>query len=115
MKLLVDEDLASRELIRRLEAAGIEVAMPDRGTSDEEVWARSTALGAAIVTGNVVDFRRLATRYPSHHGLLLVYRQNDPTRDLRAADIVAGVVSIVSTHPDGLDGLILVVNDFARR
>ena len=47
-----------------------------------------------------------------HHGLLLVYRDNDPTRDLRAADIAARVAAIVQAYPDGLQSLVLVVNKF---
>lgn len=113
MRILVDEDLASRELITRLVAAFRgEILSPDRETSDEEVWQRALGGGAAILTGNVVDFLALARERPEHHGLLLVYRRNDPTTDLRAADVAAGVMAIASRYPDGIDGLILAVNHF---
>jgi hypothetical protein len=46
--------------------------------------------------------------------LLLVYRRNDPRADLRAADIVAGVIVIASRYPDGIPDLILAVNDVAN-
>ncbi len=114
MRILIDEDLASRELIRRLEAV-----MPGgtlraaAGTSDEDVWRQAHDAGAVIVTGNVVDFVRLARERPDHHGLLLVYRRNDPA-DLRAAGIAAGVEAIAAAYPAGLDRLVLAVNDFAR-
>ncbi len=112
MKLLVDEDLASRELLSRLETAFPgEVIAPDRNASDEEVWSRAEANHAAILTGNIVDFLALAAQRISHSGLLLVYRQNDPSRDLRAADIVSGVAAVVARYPGGLDDMILVVND----
>ena len=113
MRLLVDEDLASRELLRRLESAFRgDVLRPERETSDDEVWRRAQAEHAAIVTGNVVEFLRLANERPTHHGLLLVYRRNDP-RDLRASDIAAAVMAISERYPDGIADLILAVNDFA--
>lgn len=115
MKILVDEDLASRELMRRLESAFPgEVLAPTRETSDDEVWRRAQEERAAILTGNVVDFLELARERSSHHGLLLVYRRND-RRDLRAAGIAAGMVTIADRYPDGLKELILAVNDFAAQ
>ncbi|MDQ3688439.1 MAG: DUF5615 family PIN-like protein [Chloroflexota bacterium] len=114
MRLLIDEDLASRELIARLTAAFPgEVLLPDRESSDEEVWQRAQEEGAAIVTGNVVDFLALARERPEHHGLLVVYRRNDPRTDLRATDIAAGVIAIASRYPGGIDRLILAVNHFS--
>jgi predicted nuclease of predicted toxin-antitoxin system len=111
VRLLVDEDLASRELIARLSAAFPgEVLLPDRESSDEEVWQRAQSEGAAIITGNVVDFLTLAREHPEHRGLLLVYRRNDPTTDLRASGIAAGLIAVASRYPDGIDGLILAVN-----
>lgn len=115
MRILVDEDLASRHLLSRLESAFPgNVLGPARETSDEDVWRRAQAEGAAILTGNVVDFLLLARERPSHHGLLLVYRRNDP-RDLRAKGIATGVVTIAERYPSGVEDLILAVNDFARQ
>ena len=113
MRLLVDEDVASRELLGRLEATlpGMILA-PERGVSDDDVWSRAQAEGAAILTANGVDFLRLAADRPQHHGLLLVFRVNDPTRDLRAIATAARVAAIVARYPEGLDGLTLVVNNF---
>jgi hypothetical protein len=114
VRILVDEDLASRELIARLEDVFPgNIIAPERSASDDEVWQRAQAERAAILTGNVVDFLRVAAHWPAHHGLLLVYRRNDPRADLRAADIVAGVIVIASRYPDGIPDLILAVNDVA--
>lgn len=113
MRVLVDEDLASRELLRRLEdALPGEVLHPDRETSDDAVWARAQREGAAVLTANVVDFLALASDGTDHHGLLLVYRTNDATRDPRAAGVTARVAAIAARYPDGVTGLILVVNNF---
>lgn len=84
---------------------------PNRGETDDQVWSRAQAAGAAILTGNAVDFRRLADERAAHHGLLVVYRQNVRSRDLRAADIAARIAAIPERFPDGLDSLVVVVND----
>ena len=113
MRLLVDEDLGSRELLRRLdEALPGRILAPEREMSDEAVWTRAQGHGAAILTANVVDFLSLAAERPNHNGLLLVYRVNDPTKDLQAADIAARVAAILARYPDGLRSMILGVNNF---
>jgi len=115
VRLLVDEDVAPREFLERLERVlpGAVIG-PMRGMADDDVWARAQDEEAVLLTGNVVDFLSIVGQQLEHHGLLLVYRSNDPTRDLRASDIAAGVTAIVRDHPDGLTGLPLVVNDAAR-
>lgn len=81
MRLLVDEDLGSRELLRRLdEALPGRILAPEREMSDEAVWTRAQGHGAAILTANVVDFLSLAAERPDHNGLLLVYRVNSGSR-----------------------------------
>ena len=113
MRVLVDEELASGELLGRLEALlpGA-VLTPERETSDEEVWRRAQHEQAAVLTGSIVDFLRLATEGPDHHGLLLVFRVNDPSRDLRAREIAARVTAIARHFPTGIAGMILAVNNF---
>lgn len=115
MRLLVDEDLASRELLARLELVlpGM-VSRPVPGMPDDEVWRRAQLAGAAVLTGNVVDFLTIVGAGLDHHGLMLVYRTNDPSRDLHAADIAVGVSIIAAAHPDGIRGSILVINDMVR-
>ena len=113
MRLLVDEDLGSHELLRRLEEAlPGRILAPEREMSDEAVWTRAHGHGAAILTANVVDFLSLAAERPDHHGLLLVYRVNDPTKDLQAADIAARIAAILTRYPAGLRSMILGVNNF---
>jgi predicted nuclease of predicted toxin-antitoxin system len=68
VRLLVDEDLASRELLRRLEdVLPNGVLPPDRSTTDEQVWDRAQTESAEILTGNAVDFVVLAAASESHH------------------------------------------------
>lgn len=115
MRILIDEDLASRELISRLTSAfGEDVLKPELGASDEEVWRRAQSERAAVLTGNVIDFLRLAREDPGHHGLLLVYRTNNRSSDLRAADIAQAVSAIVGQWRGNVDALVLAVNDSVK-
>jgi hypothetical protein len=63
---------------------------------------------------NAVDFVRLAEATDGHAGLLLVCRENDPTRGLSAASIVAAVAREVESYREGLDGAIAVLNQSRR-
>lgn len=112
MRLYLDEDIASKELTSRLAAAGHEILSPLRGEPDSHCWRHAQEHGATVVTMNVVDFVRLAEATESHAGLLLVYRENDPTRDLSAASVVAAVARVAETYWDGLEGVIAVLNQF---
>jgi predicted nuclease of predicted toxin-antitoxin system len=112
VRLYLDEDIASRELTSRLTAAGHDVLSPLRGEPDSRCWHYAQEHGATVVTMNVVDFVRLAEAAEDHAGLLLVYRENDPTRDMNAALVVAAVARIAAMYRDGLHGAIAVLNQF---
>lgn len=116
MRILVDEDLGSDELLDRLRAiARLDVVTAARGSTDEEVWDLAQAEEAAILTGNVRDFLRLGGERPDHHGLLVVYRRNDASRDLKFVDIAGAVAVIVAEYPGSVAGQVVVVNAYAAR
>ena len=112
MRLYLDEDIASKELTSRLAAAGHAVLPPLRGESDARCWRHAQEQGATVLTMNVVDFVRLAEGTEGHSGLLLVYRENDPTRDMSAAAIAAAVGRVAETYLGGPRGVIAVLNQF---
>lgn len=113
MRILVDEDLASRSLISQLRRQlGDDLIEPEFGATDEAVWQRAPTERAAVLTGNVVDFLGFTKPLPYHHGLLLVYRSNDRRTDMRASDIAAAVLTIAGQYPDGVEQLVLALNDF---
>jgi predicted nuclease of predicted toxin-antitoxin system len=111
LHLYVDEDTASLQLIARLRAAGHVVTEPLRGVSDARCWRQAQANGSVVLTTNARDFAALAAT-GAHHGLLLVYRENDPTRDMTAKDIVAAVDRVAETYPGGISGQIFTLNGF---
>jgi hypothetical protein len=113
VRLLVDEDVASRTLLGALSAIpGLEVLQPERAASDDEVWDRAQREAAPILTANARDFVPHVRRSRAHSGLLLVVRRNRPD-DLSASDIARGVAKIAEAYPDGIGGLTLVVTVFA--
>ena len=112
MRLYLDEDIASKELTSRLAAAGHTVLSPLRGERDSRCWRHAQEQGATVVTMNVVYFVGLAEGTEGHSGLLLVYRENNPTSDMSAALIVAAVARVAETYRDGLEGVIAVLNQF---
>ena len=112
MRLYLDEDVASKELAARLSEAGHEVVGPLRGEPDDRCWCHAQKQRATVVTMNAIDLARLAEATKGYAGLLLVYRDNDPTRDMSAAAIVAAVARISETYRDGLEGVIAVLNQY---
>jgi hypothetical protein len=111
VRLYVDEDCASAQLIARLRQGGHEVLEPLRGEPDVRCWRHAQANAAAVLTMNARDFVALAGR-GEHHGLLLVYRENDPTRDMAAREIAAAVDRAADVYPGGITGQILTLNQF---
>lgn len=114
MRLLVDEDLASDELMARLRRAGHHVETPEKGVLDPFVWRHAQEAGLAVVTGNPDDFLALATRTPRHHGVLLVYGERDPVTQMRAAEISGAIDLVRETLGDDLTGEHVVLNEWRR-
>jgi predicted nuclease of predicted toxin-antitoxin system len=115
VRLYLDEDLASRELRTRLAAAGHDVVPPLLGESDAEVWAHAQRERAAVVTRNGPDFETLARRLPAHHGLLIVYLENDRRRDMTFAEIAAAIDRLAVDAGHGLDGRVVALNAFRSK
>lgn len=112
MRVIVDEDLASRSFVRALRSRLGEdaVATLERGLSDAEVWETAQRDRRAILTQNAKDFAPLAAGV-EHAGLLPVSRHADRAKDLTATRIVDRIARIASLYDD-LTGLVLVVNGF---
>lgn len=114
MRLLVDEDLASRTLLATLAGLpGLELLPTIRELSDDDVWNRAQQEAAVLLTGNAKDFVPRARVERHHAGLLLVVRQNTP-RDLGGLAIGRAVQRIGEQYPSGFRGITLVVNAFVR-
>ncbi|MGQ0607507.1 MAG: DUF5615 family PIN-like protein [Chloroflexota bacterium] len=112
VRLCVDEDLRSGELLNRLRNAGHDVIALDKGLTDEEVWGFAQQHDAAVLTGNAADFTGLALTDVHHAGLLIVLAEGDATRDMTPRAIARAIERISDRHPTGLRGLTVVVNHY---
>ena len=116
MRLLVDECLASAELLERLRVAGYEVysarEIVGMGASDEMVLAKALEMRCALLTENCSDFVELYEALPSdpkHSGLLLVYHDGDRRRDMQKSEIITALGNICERF-GSLDGGIIALN-----
>ena len=116
MNLYLDDDVASPLLAQLLRKAGHDVQLPnDVGLSgdDDPVHFRHAATNnRAIVTGNHDDFKNLhwlVVDLQGHHpGVLVVRRDNDPTRDLKPAGVVRALRNLLAANAPIADQFIVL-------
>jgi predicted nuclease of predicted toxin-antitoxin system len=102
MRIYLDDDLDSNRLIDLLRLAGHEVISPravgTRGVADQEHLQYAFSHGLVLLTANAEDFIDLHEKWMAqqkdHAGILIVYRENNPFRDLTLQEIVQSVTHI---------------------
>jgi len=96
MNLYLDDDSAKGALVARLRKTGHQVVVPAdaflSGAADPRHFLYAVRHGLVLLTKNHDDFAELhlliqATR-GRHTGILAIRFDNDPTRDLKDAEIV---------------------------
>jgi hypothetical protein len=109
-KIYLDDCAYAKDLARLLQAAGHEVTTPPQagttGREDEAHFRYAADNSLILLTKNPDDFLELHEKTPEHAGILLVYQDNDPDRDMNHAEIVrsianlekAGVMFVESCH-----------------
>ena len=100
------DDCANSDLLAQLLArAGHTVVRPaDAGTAgetDEVHFRHAQGHGLVLITKNPRDFRALHNQDQNHSGIFAVYQDNDPSRDMSPAEIVAAVANIEAAIPYG--------------
>jgi len=99
VKIYLDENVAGRELTARLARDDHAVAGPADagllGASDADQFVHAIEGGLTVVTKDTEDFeglhRVVIASGGEHPGILLVRRQNDPTRDMTARGIATAI------------------------
>lgn len=102
MKIYLDDDLDSNLLIGFLKHLGHAPVSPrsvkTRGATDGQHLTYAASNGLVLLSANAVDFLKLHEDWKaldqSHHGILIVYRENDPSRDMSFKEIAAAVTRI---------------------
>ena len=105
MRVYLDDDLDSDTLSRLLQREGHEVVSPravgTRGFADEEHLRHAMANELVLLTANAQDFVDLHQawmRQQRHHGgILIVYRENNPARDMSFQQIAEAVSEIAQS------------------
>lgn len=102
MRVYLDNDLDSNALIGLLWDAGHMVISPravgTRGIDDEDHLRFAAANSLTLLTANAKDFtnlhEELTKRQLQHSGILIVYRENNPARDMTSRQIAQALTKI---------------------
>jgi predicted nuclease of predicted toxin-antitoxin system len=100
------DDCANSDLLAQLLAqAGHTVVRPaDAGTAsetDQVHFHHAQGQGLVLITKNPKDFRVLHDQDQHHPGILGIYQDNDSSRDMSDADVVAAIANIEAAIQHG--------------
>ncbi len=88
----------AKELVRLLEAVGHQVTTPRQaGTmcrEDEAHFRYAADNSLVLLTKNPDDFLELHKNDSNHTGILVIYQDNDPDRDMDHAEIVRAIANL---------------------
>lgn len=102
LNIYLDDCAFSYQLRQLLLEAGHDVQVPAdialSGATDETHFAHAQAVNRIILTMNAKDFFALHQEFPDHPGILAVYQDNDPTKDMRYRDIVRAITNLENTR-----------------
>ncbi len=108
--IYLDDCAFSHRLRQELIEAGhtvyvsADIDLPLTGVADELHFAYVRSAGLVIFTYNPKDFLALHKRFFQHPGILALYRDNDPTRDMTHADIIRAISNLIQIHLDLSNG-----------
>jgi predicted nuclease of predicted toxin-antitoxin system len=105
MRIALDDDSASRQLLAILRKGGHDVVTPTdlgiRGAPDPVHLTRAIQDARVLLTRNARDFSLLHDLVHasggSHPGIMLVHLENDPTRDLTPRGIATAIANLQSS------------------
>jgi len=106
LNLYLDDCAFSYALRRLLIAAGHDVEIPAdvepslTGADDAAHFAHARVAGRVILTYNPADFRVLHVQTPLHPGILAVYQDNDPAKDMSYREIVQAIANLETAGVD---------------
>jgi hypothetical protein len=95
----LDDCAFAYDTVNALTIAGFRVVTPAEaglsGAPDRDHLAYTARTGLALITKNPEDFLRLHDQSSAHAGVLLIYQDNDVTRDMRPADVARTVRNLL--------------------
>ena len=115
LRIYLDDCAYSHHLCQRLREAGHDVQTPAEtrppllGADDATHLEHASHAGRAILTLNPKDFKTLHDQDAAHAGILAIYQDNDPTRDMHYTDIVRAIANLERSVPQ-IDGGFWILN-----
>jgi len=113
LRLLVDEDTQSRRLVDSLRHAGHDILTASEaglcGQPDAQALARATQDGRLLLTQNCDDFRALHSQGTAHAGIITVYHDSDPSKNMTHRAIVSAIANLEASGID-LSGEFVALN-----
>lgn len=102
MRVYLDNNLDSNELLGLLQQSGHDAVSPRTvgtpGIADEEHLRYASSNSLVIITANALDFIELQERWQiqqqQHSGILIVFLENNPGRDMAFQEIARAVTQI---------------------
>ena len=100
LRLYLDDCAFSHKLRRLLIQAGHDVQVPAdvrpplTGEDDVIHFAHAQATGRVILTMNAKDFKELHDETSNHPGVLAVYQDNNPAKDMNYHEIVHAISNL---------------------
>ena len=108
LSLYLDDCSNSDLLADLLRQAGHQVVRPTdanvdlEGENDDVHFAFAAANNLTVITKNPSDFEHLHDLDQNHSGILAVYQDNDPLRDMSDAEIVKAILNLeMAAHIGG--------------
>lgn len=102
LRLYLDDCAFSHRLAQLLMQAGHEVTTPVQAgiskRADPVHFDFAVAQGLILVTKNPLDFFRLHQSKQIHPGILAIYQDNDPHRDMNYGEIVDAIGRLEQTY-----------------
>jgi predicted nuclease of predicted toxin-antitoxin system len=114
-KTYLDDRAYAHRLAALLRRAGHEVRVPTEvgtsGKADPVHFQYAATEGFVLLTKNPDDFEALHRANAQHAGILAVYQDNDPKRDMSYAEIVRAIANLENAGIE-LQGTFHILNQW---
>jgi Domain of unknown function (DUF5615) len=98
LNIYLDDCAFAKTLVQLLRSAGHRVVTPIEagtlGNADELHLQFAASQGLVLVTKNPDDYARLHETSSDHAGILVIYQDNNPDRDMAYAEIVRAISNL---------------------
>jgi predicted nuclease of predicted toxin-antitoxin system len=115
LRVLVDEDTQAHRLIEMLRVNGHDVLTIAEasvtGISDASVMELARVQQRVLLTRNCDDFLAIHQGNPEHSGILAIYQDADPMKNMSYAAIVKAIDNLQNTGLS-LKGQFVVLNQY---